>query len=183
MAARVLAAVAAHALAGRARSPIQLWGGTYERKNDRSRSRDRRRSRSRDRRDRSRSRSPEKPVKKKSGWDVPTEEVQTGATVGMPIMAPQVLNETRQARRVYIGNLPGSVPPQEVVDFFNDAMIKAGLNKWAGPPIVQAVHQSQEGGFVFIELRDVDDPDEEGRTPIKKLRTPDDVTEEDEEAK
>ena len=142
---------------GRARSPIQLWGGTYERKNDRSRSRDRRRSRSRDRRDRSRSRSPEKPVKKKSGWDVPTEEVQTGATVGMPIMAPQVLNETRQARRVYIGNLPGSVPPQEVVDFFNDAMIKAGLNKWAGPPIVQAVHQSQEGGFVFIELRDVDE--------------------------
>ena len=141
---------------GRARSPIQL-SGTYERKNDRSRSRDRRRSRSRDRRDRSRSRSPEKPAKKKSGWDVPTEEVQTGADVGMPIMAPQVLNETRQARRVYIGNLPGTVPPQEVVDFFNDAMIKAGLNKWAGPPIVQAVHQSQEGGFVFIELRDVDE--------------------------
>ena len=56
-----------------------------------------------------------------------------------------------------LGNLPGSVPPQEVVDFFNDAMIKAGLNKWAGPPIVQAVHQSQDGGFVFIELRDVDE--------------------------
>ena len=68
-----------------------------------------------------------------------------------------MLNETRQARRVYIGNLPGSVPPQEVVDFFNDAMVKAGLNKWAGPPIVQAVHQSLEGGFVFIELRDVDE--------------------------
>ena len=62
-----------------------------------------------------------------------------------------------QARRVYVGNLPGSIPPQEVVDFFNDAMVKAGLNKWAGPPIVQAVHQSLEGGFVFIELRDVDE--------------------------
>jgi len=152
---------------GRARSPITAFGGTYQSKNDRgrdrsrSRSRDRGRGRSRSKdrgRDRrSKSRSPEKPAKKKSGWDVPTEDVQTGATVGMPIQAPQMLNETRQARRVYVGNLPGSIPPQEVVDFFNDAMVKAGLNKWAGPPIVQAVHQSLEGGFVFIELRDVDE--------------------------
>ena len=44
---------------------------------------------------------------------------------------------------------PGSFSPSmshlQVVAFFNEAMIKAGLNKWAGPPVVQAVHQSLEG--------------------------------------
>lgn len=135
---------------GRARSPIQLTG-TYRPKG-RGSERDRDRER-----DRSRSPEQEEPKRKKSGWDVATEQVVSGANVGMPLQAPQMLNETRQARRVYVGNLPGSVPPQEVTDFFNDAMIKAGLNKWAGPPIVQAVHQSLEGGFVFLELRDVDE--------------------------
>ena len=92
---------------GRVRSPIML-SGTYQRKGrDRSRDRSRDRGRSRER-DRSRDKDkdkdkdkdePEKPAKKKSGWDVPTEDVQTGATVGMPIQAPQMLNETRQVRR------------------------------------------------------------------------------------
>ena len=150
---------------GRARSPIQL-SGTYQSKNDRgrdrsrSRSRDRGRGRSRSKdrgrdRDRSKERSPEKPARKKSGWDVPTEDVQTGATVGMPIQAPQMLNETRQARRVYVGNLPGSVPPQEVVDFFNDAMVKAGLNKWAGPPIVQVRWSSRKYSVTHLRTREL----------------------------
>lgn len=90
-------------------------------------------------------------------WDVNTDQVASGSNVGMPQLGPQMLAETRQARRVYVGNLPGSVNPQEVVSFFNDAMIKAGLNKWAGSPIMSSVHQSHDGAFVFLELRDVDE--------------------------
>ena len=144
---------------GERRSPIQL-SGTYERKGDRERERDRERDRDRDRdgdrerdreREREREREPEKP-KRKSMWDVNADPAASGSS-----MPTQLLNETRQARRIYVGNLPSSVSPEELVAFLNDAMIKAGVNKWEGNPILQSVHQSKDGGFVFVELRDVDE--------------------------
>jgi len=94
----------------------------------------------------------EEPRKRKSMFDTTREELPTGRHIAMPAMAPTLLQETRQARRLYVGNVPLDCSPEEIIAFLNEAMIKAELTKWAGPPINQAVHQAQ--GFLFIELRD-----------------------------
>ena len=82
-------------------------------------------------------------------FDMKVEDMPTGADKAMPLMTPQQAQDTRPARRLYVGNIPIDTPAEELVAFFNEAMIKAGLNKWAGPPISSAVHQAQ--GFCFLE--------------------------------
>mmetsp|Transcript_13651 Transcript_13651/g.40496 ORF Transcript_13651/g.40496 Transcript_13651/m.40496 type:complete len:294 (+) Transcript_13651:1-882(+) len=63
------------------------------------------------------------------------------------------MQETRLGRRVYVGNTPVEASSDEICGYLNDAMVKIGLQKWSGPPILQVAHQG--GGFAFLELRDV----------------------------
>ena len=141
----------------------------------RSRSRDRRRSRSRDRR---RSRSPRAEKKKYSKrrkpslyWDVPPpgfehitplqyKSMQQAGQIPATLMpdTPQAAVPvvgscvTRQARRVYVGNIPFGFQEQEMIDFFNQQMHLHGLAQAEGNPIL-ACQVNRDKNFAFLECR------------------------------
>eukprot|EP00962_Isochrysis_galbana_P057868 scaffold30429_cov73-Isochrysis_galbana.AAC.1 len=59
----------------------------------------------------------------------------------MPPMPLPLVRETGPARRVYVGNLPPEGRGEHVVSFLNEAMVRAGFVKWAGPPVTMLAHQ------------------------------------------
>eukprot|EP00741_Cyanophora_paradoxa_P022485 tig00021464_g21711.t1 len=81
--------------------------------------------------------------------DAPSVDPQT---LLQQIAVAQQAASSRQARRIYIGNLPTGVGLTEasLTEFFNQAMIAAGL---ATVPPVASVWLSTEGKFGFVELR------------------------------
>eukprot|EP00172_Hildenbrandia_rubra_P000376 Plantae.Rhodophyta-Hildenbrandia_rubra.ctg1175.p1 GENE.Plantae.Rhodophyta-Hildenbrandia_rubra.ctg1175~~Plantae.Rhodophyta-Hildenbrandia_rubra.ctg1175.p1 ORF type:complete len:477 (+),score=114.89 Plantae.Rhodophyta-Hildenbrandia_rubra.ctg1175:4935-6365(+) len=81
-------------------------------------------------------------------------KVNIGALVGMLGGAGAVGAGVgmRQARRLYVGNLPADATETEVTTFFNDAMIRSGGVDGPGPPIV-SVYLNLDKRFAFIELR------------------------------
>ncbi|XP_072884176.1 splicing factor U2AF 65 kDa subunit-like [Hemitrygon akajei] len=142
-----------------------------------------RRSGSRDRR--RRSRSPRRVQKKKpyKYWDVPPpgfEHItpmqykamqaagQIPATALLPTVTPDGLavtptqvpvvgsQMTRQARRLYVGNIPFGVTEEAMADFFNAQMRLAALSQAAGNPVL-AVQINQDKNFAFLEFRSVDE--------------------------
>ena len=154
------------------------------RRSSRSRSRDRgdrerrKRSRSRDRKDRG--------VKEESGrrtrrrkpslyWDVPPpgfEHItpmqykamqaagQIPATLvpetpqaAVPVVGSTI---TRQARRLYVGNIPFGVSEEEMMDFFNQQMHLSGLAQAEGNPIL-ASQVNLDKNFAFLEFRSIDE--------------------------
>ncbi|KAK6179221.1 hypothetical protein SNE40_011630 [Patella caerulea] len=154
-------------------------------KRSRSRDRDRKRSRSRDRtrRKKSKSHSPKPPKRKKpyKYWDVPPagfehmsvpqyKAMQAAGQIpqAMPVMqAPQVpvTNTTvpfagstisRQARRLYVGNIPFGVTEEAMMDFFNGQMKVTGLAQADGNPVI-AVQINLDKNFAFLEYRSVDE--------------------------
>lgn len=157
-----------------------------ERRRSRSRSRERRRrSRSRDRgsgRDRRRSRSRSRENRSKSRrrkpslyWDVPPpgfEHItpmqykamqaagQIPATLvpetpqaAVPVVGSTI---TRQARRLYVGNIPFGVSEEEMMDFFNQQMHLSGLAQADGNPIL-ACQVNLDKNFAFLEFRSIDE--------------------------
>merc|ERR1712087_874189 len=119
-----------------------------------------------DDKDKEREKERERPRKRKSMWDMGSEgQVQPMVNAKilnpmnpMPPLAPHALIETRQARRMYVGNVPLDATSDELVAFLNGAMLQAELNKWAGQPVLACVHKGT--GFCFVELRDVDEATE-----------------------
>ena len=65
---------------------------------------------------------------------------------------------TRQSRRLYVGNLPKRVSPEDIVKFFNDAMLASGAatRPDLGDPVL-AANANLEKGFAFVEFRLVED--------------------------
>ena len=152
-----------------------------ERKRRRSRSRERRRksrSRSRDRRDRDiKSESSRRTRRRKPSlyWDVPPpgfEHItpmqykamqaagQIPATLvpetpqaAVPVVGSTV---TRQARRLYVGNIPFGVSEEEMMDFFNQQMHLSGLAQAEGNPIL-ASQVNLDKNFAFLEFRSIDE--------------------------
>ncbi|XP_062321805.1 U2 small nuclear RNA auxiliary factor 2a isoform X4 [Osmerus eperlanus] len=148
------------------------------------RSRDRRGD-SKERRQR-RSRSPHREKKKnkvKKYWDVPPpgfEHItpmqykamqaagQIPATALLPTMTPDGLavtptpvpvvgsQMTRQARRLYVGNIPFGITEESMMDFFNAQMRLGGLTQAPGNPVL-AVQINQDKNFAFLEFRSVDE--------------------------
>merc|ERR1711970_777013 len=139
---------------------------------DRSRSRERRRSRSK-----------EKAVKKTSSkrrkpslyWDVPPpgfehitpmqyKSMQAAGQIPATMMpdTPQAAvavvgsSVTRQARRIYVGNIPFGFSEQEMIDFFNQQMHLSGLAQAEGNPIL-ACHINRDKNFAFLECRSIDE--------------------------
>nr|XP_015193469.1 PREDICTED: splicing factor U2AF 65 kDa subunit-like isoform X5 [Lepisosteus oculatus] len=167
----------------RRRSPTRSRSRERKRRSRERRSRDRR-SDSKDRRQR-RSRSPHREKKKKvrKYWDVPPpgfEHItpmqykamqaagQIPATALLPTMTPDGLavtptpvpvvgsQMTRQARRLYVGNIPFGITEEAMMDFFNAQMRLGGLTQAPGNPVL-AVQINQDKNFAFLEFRSVDE--------------------------
>lgn len=81
----------------------------------------------------------------------------TGGSAAVPVVGSTI---TRQARRLYVGNMPFGVTEEEVMEFFNQQMHLAGLAQAAGNPVLAC----QGGGmvnldknFAFLEFRSIDE--------------------------
>jgi len=61
-------------------------------------------------------------------------------------------HQSRQARRLYVGNIPQGVTEIELAEFFNTAMFAAGATKDNNPASVIAVQMNHEKNFAFIEF-------------------------------
>ncbi|XP_071488398.1 splicing factor U2AF 50 kDa subunit-like isoform X2 [Diadema antillarum] len=75
------------------------------------------------------------------------------ATPAVPVVGSQM---TRQARRLYVGNIPFGVTEEAMVDFFNAKMHNVGLSQAPGPPVL-AVQVNHDKNFAFLEFRSVDE--------------------------
>ncbi|KAL0841391.1 hypothetical protein ABMA28_015086 [Loxostege sticticalis] len=149
----------------------------------RSRSRENRRrsrSRSRERREkrRSRSRSPNKRSRRRKPslyWDVPPPgfehitplqykamqaagQIPANIVADTPQAAVPVVGSTitRQARRLYVGNIPFGVTEEETMEFFNQQMHLSGLAQAAGNPVL-ACQINLDKNFAFLEFRSIDE--------------------------
>lgn len=63
---------------------------------------------------------------------------------------------TRQARRLYIGNIPFGVTEEEMMEYFNQQMHLVGLAQADGNPIL-ACQINLEKNFAFLEFRSTDE--------------------------
>jgi len=148
-----------------------------DRRRSRSRDRHRRKSRSRSR-SRDRKQKKEKKTKRRKPslyWDVPPpgfehitpmqyKSMQAAGQIPATMMAdtPQAAvpvigsSVTRQARRIYVGNIPFGFNEQEMMDFFNQQMHLNGLAQAEGPPIL-ACHINRDKNFAFLECRSIDE--------------------------
>ncbi|XP_001950852.1 splicing factor U2AF 50 kDa subunit [Acyrthosiphon pisum] len=149
----------------------------------RSRSRDRERhrrhrSRSRDGRKRSRSKSPKNKSRRRKPslyWDVPPPgfehiaplqykamqaagQIPANTMPDTPQTAVPVVGSTitRQARRLYVGNIPFGVTEDEMMEFFNQQMHLSGLAQAAGNPVL-ACQINLDKNFAFLEFRSIDE--------------------------
>merc|ERR1719431_636498 len=87
---------------------------------------------------------------------IPSNVMDPSATA-VPVVGSTI---TRQARRLYVGNMPFGVTEDEVMEFFNQQMHLAGLAQAAGNPVLAC----QGGGmvnldknFAFLEFRSIDE--------------------------
>ena len=71
----------------------------------------------------------------------------------MPVVGSSI---TRQARRIYVGNIPFGFSEQEMIDFFNQQMHLSGLAQAEGNPIL-ACHINRDKNFAFLECRSIDE--------------------------
>ncbi|KAJ0177310.1 hypothetical protein K1T71_007319 [Dendrolimus kikuchii] len=150
------------------------------RRRSRSRERRRSRSRSRERREkrRSRSRSPKKGSRRRKPslyWDVPPPgfehitplqykamqaagQIPANIVADTPQAAVPVVGSTitRQARRLYVGNIPFGVTEEETMEFFNQQMHLSGLAQAAGNPVL-ACQINLDKNFAFLEFRSIDE--------------------------
>jgi len=145
-----------------------------KRRRSRSRSRDRRRrSRSRDRKhrrdDKNRRRKPSlywdvpppgfehiTPMQYKAmqaAGQIPATLVPETPQAAVPVVGSTI---TRQARRLYVGNIPFGVSEEEMMDFFNQQMHLSGLAQAEGNPIL-ASQVNLDKNFAFLEFRSIDE--------------------------
>jgi len=84
--------------------------------------------------------------------------VLAGGTVSADMAGIAVLGTqmTRQARRLYVGNIPFGVTEDAMMDFFNSQMRNSGLAQAPGDPIL-AVQINLDKNFAFLEFRSVDE--------------------------
>lgn len=163
----------------RSRSPRNR-ARSKERRRSRSRSPERRKRRSRSRSPREPrmavSRRRRKPYKY---WDVPPpgfehitpmqyKAMQAAGQIPQTITVPNAALTldtsvpfagsaiSRQARRLYVGNIPFGVTEEAMMDFFNHQMKVTGLAQAEGNPVI-AVQINLDKNFAFLEFRSVDE--------------------------
>jgi splicing factor U2AF subunit len=82
-----------------------------------------------------------------------------GSAMGLvptPQTAQQAAQINRQARRLYVGNIPPGVSDQDLVEFFNEAMIKASVVQPDHRPVVSS-QLNPDKSFSFIEFSTIDE--------------------------
>ncbi|XP_028310061.1 splicing factor U2AF 65 kDa subunit-like isoform X4 [Gouania willdenowi] len=77
----------------------------------------------------------------------------TATPTPVPVASSQM---TRQARRLYVGNIPFGVTEESMAEFFNAQMRLAGLSQAPSNPVL-AVQINQDKNFAFLEFRSVDE--------------------------
>ncbi|CAB1351175.1 unnamed protein product [Coregonus sp. 'balchen'] len=82
-----------------------------------------------------------------------TPEGLASTPTSVPVVGSQM---TRQARRLYVGNIPFGITEEAMMDFFNAQMRLGGLTQAPGNPVL-AVQINQDKNFAFLEFRSVDE--------------------------
>ena len=86
--------------------------------------------------------------------DPTTVAAAVGAPVGatpppVPIVGSTI---TRQARRLYVGNIPFGCSEEEMVEYFNAQMHACGFAQAPGNPVL-ACQINLDKNFAFLEVR------------------------------
>uniref|UniRef100_A0A6B0V426 Putative splicing factor u2af large subunit rrm superfamily protein n=1 Tax=Ixodes ricinus TaxID=34613 RepID=A0A6B0V426_IXORI len=63
---------------------------------------------------------------------------------------------TRQARRLYVGNIPFGCSEEEMMDYFNAQMHACGFSQAPGNPVL-ACQINLDKNFAFLEFRSIDE--------------------------
>ncbi|GAA6096370.1 splicing factor U2AF 65 kDa subunit-like [Tachysurus ichikawai] len=158
------------------------WSGDKHHSREKRKSRD---CRSSSRDHKKHSHSPRRTRKKKAFkyWDVPAPGFEhitplqykamqaagqiptiallaTSSIAGMAVTAAHVpavgSQMTRQARRLYVGNIPFGVTEESMAEFFNTQMRFVGLSQTPSNPVL-AVQINQDKNFAFLEFRSVEE--------------------------
>ncbi|CAG0915278.1 unnamed protein product [Notodromas monacha] len=80
-------------------------------------------------------------------------DVKPAAAGGVPVVGSVI---TRQARRLYVGNIPFGVTEEEMMEYFNQQMHLTGLAQAAGNPVL-ACQVNLDKNFAFLEFRSIDE--------------------------
>ena len=80
---------------------------------------------------------------------IPATLVPETPQAAVPVVGSTI---TRQARRLYVGNIPFGVSEEEMMDFFNQQMHFSGLAQADGNPIL-ASQVNLDKNFAFLEFR------------------------------
>lgn len=83
-------------------------------------------------------------------------QIAPTSNTGMAPSAEVGSTITRQARRLYVGNIPFGVTEEEMMEFFNQQMHLAGLAQAAGNPVL-ACQVNLDKNFAFLEFRSIDE--------------------------
>ncbi|XP_037928663.1 splicing factor U2AF 50 kDa subunit-like [Teleopsis dalmanni] len=84
---------------------------------------------------------------------IPASSVPDTPQAAVPVVGSTI---TRQARRLYVGNIPFGVTEEEMIDFFNQHMHLSGYAQAAGSPVL-ACQINLDKNFAFLEFRSIDE--------------------------
>lgn len=84
---------------------------------------------------------------------IPANIVADTPQAAVPVVGSTI---TRQARRLYVGNIPFGVTEEEMMEFFNQQMHLSGLSQAAGNPVL-ACQINLDKNFAFLEFRSIDE--------------------------
>uniref|UniRef100_A0A034VJ82 Splicing factor U2AF subunit n=3 Tax=Dacini TaxID=43871 RepID=A0A034VJ82_BACDO len=84
---------------------------------------------------------------------IPANAVPEIPQAAVPVVGSTI---TRQARRLYVGNIPFGVTEDEMMEFFNQQMHLTGLAQAAGSPVL-ACQINLDKNFAFLEFRSTDE--------------------------
>lgn len=79
--------------------------------------------------------------------------ISSRAQAAVPVVGSTI---TRQARRLYVGNIPFGVTEEEMMEYFNQQMHLSGLAQAAGNPVL-ACQINLDKNFAFLEFRSIDE--------------------------
>lgn len=84
---------------------------------------------------------------------IPASVIPDIPQAAVPVVGSTI---TRQARRLYVGNIPFGVTEDEMMDFFNQQMHLVGLAQADGSPVL-ACQINLDKNFAFLEFRSIDE--------------------------
>lgn len=84
---------------------------------------------------------------------IPANIVADTPQAAVPVVGSTI---TRQARRLYVGNIPFGVTEEEMMAYFNDQMHLSGLAQADGNPVL-ACQINLDKNFAFLEFRSIDE--------------------------